>query len=44
MTSAIGGQPGTFTMGLSWITLWIGTARVGLGRAAWMHPHDAHEP
>jgi len=44
MTSGIGGQPGTLMIGLSWITLWIGTACVGFGRAAWTQPHEAQEP
>ncbi len=44
MTSAIGGQPGTLITGLSVITLWIGVASVGLGRAACTQPHEAQEP
>jgi hypothetical protein len=44
MTSATGGQPGTLMMGLSVMTLWIGTAVVGFGRAAWTQPQEAHEP
>src|SRR5512144_2397912 len=44
MTSGIGGQPGTLMIGLSVITLLIGTAVVGFGLAACTQPHDAHEP
>jgi hypothetical protein len=44
ITSAIGGQPGTLMIGLSVITLWIGTACVGFGFAACTQPHDAQEP
>ena len=44
ITSAIGGQPGTLMIGLSVITLWIGTAWVGFGLAAWTQPQLAHEP
>ncbi len=44
ITSAMGGQPGTLMMGLSWMTSWMGTARVGFGFAACTHPQLAHEP
>ncbi|VEA17274.1 Uncharacterised protein [Salmonella enterica subsp. enterica] len=44
MTSGIGGHPGTFTIGLSVITLSIGVAWVGLGRAAWTQPQEAQFP
>lgn len=44
MTSGIGGQPGTFTIGLSVITLSIGVAWVGLGRAACTQPQEAQVP
>lgn len=44
ITSAIGGQPGTLMIGLSVITLSIGTARVGFGLAACTQPQLAHEP
>ena len=44
MTSGIGGQPGTLMIGLSRMTLWIGTACVGFGRAACTQPQDAQEP
>jgi hypothetical protein len=44
ITSAIGGQPGTLMIGLSVMTLSIGTAPVGFGFAAWTQPHEAQEP
>ena len=44
MTSAIGGQPGTLTIGLSRMTLWIGVAWVGFGLAACTQPQEAQEP
>ena len=44
MTSAMGGQPGTLTMGLSCTISCTGVAWVGLGRAACTQPHEAHEP
>ncbi len=44
MTSAIGGQPGTLMIGLSVMTLSIGTAWVGLGLAACTQPQEAQEP
>ncbi len=40
----MGGQPGTLMIGLSVMTLSIGTALVGLGLAACTHPHEAQEP
>ena len=44
ITSGIGGQPGTLIMGLSVMTLSIGVACVGLGRAACTQPQDAQVP
>ena len=44
ITSAIGGQPGTLMIGLSRITLSIGTACVGLGLAACTQPQEAQAP
>jgi len=44
MTSAMGGQPGTFTIGLSVMILWMGVAWVGFGLAAWTQPDEAQEP
>ena len=44
ITSAIGGQPGTLMMGLSVMTLWMGTACVGLGFAACTQPQLAQAP
>ena len=44
MTSAIGGQPGTLMIGLSVMTLLIGTAVVGFGLAACTQPQEAQEP
>ena len=44
ITSGIGGQPGTSTMGLSVMTSVIGTACVGLGFAACTQPQAAQEP
>src|SRR5512147_1901104 len=44
ITSAIGGQPGTLMIGLSVMTLSIGTACVGLGLAACTQPQLAQEP
>ena len=44
ITSGIGGQPGTSTMGLSVMISVIGTACVGLGLAACTQPQAAQEP
>ena len=40
----MGGQPGTLMIGLSVITLWIGTACVGFGLAACTQPQEAQAP
>ena len=44
ITSAMGGHPGTFMIGLFFITLSIETAVVGFGFAACTHPQLAQEP
>ncbi len=44
MTSGMAGQPGTLMTGLSCTSLWMGVARVGLGWAACMQPHEAQLP
>ena len=40
----MGGQPGTFTNGLSLISLCIGVAPVGFGFAFCTQPKEAQEP